>query len=133
MKTLIPLFLVFLIALGFFTSIFSQHSDSPTSLFYSPEKINAQFGKFLILGDTQKTSRFEKWVLRREENSSQTKRLISSLPIQNSDFLIHLGDTVFDAGDRKEWKTFDEIFRPIYIVTKSLKITMANLLKFSKL
>lgn len=58
----------------------------------------------ILIGDTQRTSGLEFW---KEKNTDISKDLFQKIANEDPDFIIHLGDMVFDAGSSDSWKQFD--------------------------
>lgn len=72
-----------------------------------------QFRPFAVLGDTQKTSVWEKGLMGREDNVDDTFALLRGLAAEPVDFLVHLGDMVFDGSSSRHWELFDEQMAPL--------------------
>ncbi|MEZ4369827.1 MAG: metallophosphoesterase [Polyangiaceae bacterium] len=71
--------------------------------------LDRQSGSLAILGDTQRTSFFER-LLCREDNSEKQPLLISDLIEQDPAALVLVGDLVFDGGSNADWEFFDGLF-----------------------
>ncbi|MCA9645722.1 MAG: metallophosphoesterase [Polyangiaceae bacterium] len=67
-------------------------------------------GALAILGDTQRTSWFERVVLCREDNSELQPKLIADLVAKDPAALVLVGDLVFDGGSNSDWEHFDQLF-----------------------
>jgi 3',5'-cyclic AMP phosphodiesterase CpdA len=69
---------------------------------------------FLIIGDTQRSSLIEQWGLGREDNEDATKALFRYIDKEDAQFMVLLGDMVFDGASRQHWAEFDLLLDPIY-------------------
>lgn len=67
----------------------------------------------IILGDLQRTSVFERAILR-EQNDAERKRLVDYAAGVHPRLVILLGDSVFDGGSRREWMAFDRLTQPFH-------------------
>jgi len=67
----------------------------------------------LVLGDTQLASRVEQFLLRRERNDAQQRRLLAHAAEERFDLFVHLGDAVFDGGSADEWARLDRLLAPV--------------------
>lgn len=72
--------------------------------------LDVRAGALAILGDTQRTSFFERFVLGREDNSARQPLLIGDLVAQDPAALVLVGDLVFDGGSDDDWSWFDGLF-----------------------
>lgn len=71
-------------------------------------------GDLLAVGDFQRTSRFEQWILRREQNDSARARVVREMSRElDVGGLVLLGDLVFDGSSCSDWEAFDELFAPL--------------------
>lgn len=71
-------------------------------------------GDLLAVGDFQRTSRFEAWIMRREQNDGARTRVVREMQDEeNVGGLILLGDLVFDGSDCADWERFDTLFAPL--------------------
>src|SRR3954454_3181101 len=66
-----------------------------------------------IIGDTQRTLRAERVLLRREQNDAERIRIIADLAAQRPELVIHLGDMVCNGQRLAEWHHFDRLMAPI--------------------
>ena len=73
---------------------------------------NDTISSFVVIGDTQRTS-FWECVIGREVNDNETKSLIKEISVANAQFLVFLGDMVFDGGNEKHWQYFDRTMMPL--------------------
>jgi predicted phosphodiesterase len=70
--------------------------------------------EFAVLGDTQRTTRLEVLLLRREQNELARRALIEQLARQERPrFVIHLGDLVSTGASAREWRYFDGLIAPL--------------------
>jgi len=60
-----------------------------------------------VIGDTQRTSMWERLALR-EVNDDQQRILFDALEQESLGALAHLGDMVFDAASESDWRRFDD-------------------------
>jgi 3',5'-cyclic AMP phosphodiesterase CpdA len=67
--------------------------------------IQAAKNHFIIVGDTQSTSRWEFW---RERNDRERKLIIDEITRRDPAFVIHLGDLTTRGSSEKHWQEFDE-------------------------
>lgn len=65
--------------------------------------------RIAVVGDLQRTSRYEVW---RERNTIQP-RLIKQIASNCPDALILLGDQVFEGSSTADWQYFDNAMKPI--------------------
>lgn len=79
---------------------------------------------FAVIGDTQKTSKFEA-LIGRERNYKKTKKLISALAEEEVDLIVHLGDAIF-SGKYREWHKFNQLMSPIRENETPLLLIMGN-------
>ncbi len=71
-------------------------------------------GSLLVVGDLQRTSLFESWVLRREQNDAERARLVRALTHEDEVAgLLLLGDLVFDGSSCADWERFDALLAPL--------------------
>ena len=74
-------------------------------------KNNESFVPFAIVGDTQRTS-FWECAIGREVNDDATSNIVTSIVTSKAQFLVHLGDMVFDGGNKRHWQFFDRTVLP---------------------
>lgn len=89
--------------------------DNEASVYFAPEfkgfdRIDTQKPFFVFIGDTQGTSLLEFW---RESNKNKTPHLIAEIARLNPAFVINLGDLVFCATNKSQWKRFDQAHQPL--------------------
>ena len=65
---------------------------------------------FILVGDTQKTSRWEFW---RERNDKERKSIIAEITRREPAFVLHLGDLTTRGSSKKHWQDFDDLHRGI--------------------
>lgn len=82
--------------------------DSP----YNSDSISVSNSSIAIIGDIQKTSIWE-YFMGREENDEERIHLINKIAEVNPAALIFLGDMVFDGSDEEMWKDFDSLVKPV--------------------
>jgi len=73
---------------------------------------NDTVSTFAVVGDTQRTS-FWECIIGREVNDKETKLIIKGIADSNAEFLVFLGDMVFDGGNEKHWQYFDRTIMPL--------------------
>jgi 3',5'-cyclic AMP phosphodiesterase CpdA len=66
--------------------------------------------RFVLVGDLQRTSRFE---LLRESNDPERVRLLEAIASEDADFVAVLGDLVFRGDARAEWEALDTLLSPL--------------------
>lgn len=93
------------IILVFLTAFYQQITTSKAINF----KVNnsaqdKKISSIILLGDTQRTSGIEFW---KEKNTGISKIIFQKIASEYPDFIIHLGDMVFDAASPDSWKQFD--------------------------
>jgi Icc-related predicted phosphoesterase len=71
-------------------------------------------GPVAFVGDTQRTSAVEQTVLGREDNPGVASRILGYIHDESPCALVHLGDHVFTAASRREWRTFDKLMDPLF-------------------
>jgi len=64
---------------------------------------------FAVIGDTQGTMSWERWLLFRESNPAERAALFSQLAAHRPEFLVHLGDLTCDGGSAGRWRDFDRL------------------------
>jgi hypothetical protein len=68
-----------------------------------------------VVGDLQLTAPFVRWVMRRESNEAEQLRLVTDLQ-EHADTigaLVIVGDLVFTAASRSDWRRFDGFVGPL--------------------
>ncbi len=71
-------------------------------------------GPLLVVGDLQRTSALESWVLRREQNDAERARLLRAVEAEaDAGGMLLLGDLVFDGSSAAEWERFDTLLAPL--------------------
>jgi predicted phosphodiesterase len=71
-------------------------------------EIDPSRNRFIIVGDTQRTSYWECW---REKNDRERKIIIDEIARRDPVFVLHLGDLTARGGSEKQWREFDELNR----------------------
>lgn len=68
-----------------------------------------------VIGDLQMTSRYVRWIMRRESNRADQERLLADLHERSSGLaaLVIVGDLVFTAASRSDWRRFDALVSPV--------------------
>ncbi|HEX8914606.1 MAG TPA: metallophosphoesterase [Humisphaera sp.] len=69
--------------------------------------------RIAVVGDTQRTTRPERWLLRREQNDGDRPRVVAEIAASRPDVVVHLGDLVAHGSRRADWAWFDDLFAPI--------------------
>jgi 3',5'-cyclic AMP phosphodiesterase CpdA len=67
-------------------------------------------GHFAVVGDLQPTSHFEVW---RESNVRERERLVEEIAASEPDFVVLLGDLVFCGSSSAQWRSFEQLCRPL--------------------
>ena len=65
--------------------------------------------RIAVVGDQQRTSRYEIW----RERKGAHQRVVESIIQQKPDALVILGDMVFDGSDDDDWAFYDKLMRPV--------------------
>ena len=65
--------------------------------------------RFAVIGDLQRTSYFE-CIDGREVNDHETQRLVAALLEDDPEFIVIVGDLVFDGSSEEHWRLFDTLF-----------------------
>jgi predicted MPP superfamily phosphohydrolase len=88
--------------------------ESKKSVDISTQKESTKTSKkhFIVLGDTQKTSLWEK-IVGRESNDAERELIINEIANSDPAFVIIVGDLVFDGSSETHWKDFDELIEPV--------------------
>lgn len=73
------------------------------------EGIDGVRDRFLIVGDTQSTSRWEFW---RERNGRERQALLGEMLRRDPAFVLHLGDLTTRGSSSRHWRAFDELHAP---------------------
>lgn len=74
------------------------------------KEIDLTKNHFILVGDTQSTSRFEFW---RERNDRERQLIINELTRREPAFVVHLGDLTVRGSSKKHWRQFDEYHREL--------------------
>lgn len=107
------------------TRRFPSPAQLPTE--YRVLEDNPDFPKpFLIIGDTQRSSIYEQWIMRREENVEASVRLLTEAGKEDASFLVLVGDMVFDASSKHHWADFDRLLDPIHDSGKAVLPVLGN-------
>jgi predicted phosphodiesterase len=69
------------------------------------EDIHPTKNYFILVGDTQRTSHWEFW---RERNDQQRKLIIDEITLREPAFVVHLGDLTTRGSSTKHWQQFDD-------------------------
>ncbi len=68
-------------------------------------------GRILVVGDLQRTSLVEQWLLQRENNDAARAQIVQAITDEpDVSGLLLLGDLVFDASSCGDWQEFDALF-----------------------
>ncbi len=67
-------------------------------------------GRFCLLGDLQRTSWLEFW---REQNDPERTAIVAAVAARQPDFVVGLGDLVFNAADLGQWQQLDVLLEPL--------------------
>ncbi|MGH9760247.1 MAG: metallophosphoesterase family protein, partial [Blastocatellia bacterium] len=67
---------------------------------------------FMFVGDTQRTSRWER-LIGREQNDAGRQAVLDKIADENPAFLVILGDLVFQGDSPTHWPQFDQFAAPI--------------------
>jgi 3',5'-cyclic AMP phosphodiesterase CpdA len=67
--------------------------------------VQATKNRFILVGDTQGTSRWEFW---RERNDRERKLIVDEIARREPAFVIHLGDLTTRGSSEKHWHEFDD-------------------------
>ena len=78
----------------------------PPPVYAGFEGIDSAKRRFLIVGDTQRASRWEFW---RERNDEERRLLLEEIVRRDPAFVLHLGDLTARGGSRREWQRFDAL------------------------
>jgi len=70
------------------------------------EGIDPTRNHFLVVSDTQKTSRLEFW---RERNDRERRLIIDEMTRREPAFILHLGDLTARGSSKKHWDEFDDL------------------------
>jgi hypothetical protein len=93
---------------------------------------------FVLVGDTQRTSWLERWLLRREQNDHERLLVLNAIareladrapsdPQKHPPTLVLLGDHVCYGEDSEDWQYFDNIFAPVRREIERLSIPVMAL------
>jgi hypothetical protein len=74
------------------------------------QEIDATRNRFLILGDTQRTSHWEFW---RERNDKERKLILDEIVKHQPAFVVFLGDLTTRGSSKKHWQEFDDLHREL--------------------
>ncbi len=91
------------------SSAFSQ--DPPVSrapIYGGFKEIGPVKKHFAIVGDTQRTSSWEFW---RERNDQERKIIIDEMARRDPAFVLHLGDLTTRGSSVQHWREFDELHK----------------------
>jgi hypothetical protein len=65
---------------------------------------------FIVVGDTQKTTRWEFW---RKRNNKERKMVMDEIGRREPAFVVHLGDLTAYGGSKRHWDDFDQVTKTI--------------------
>lgn len=71
-------------------------------------EIRGEKTRFLVVGDTQRTSHWEFW---RERNDKERKYIADEITRRDPAFVLHLGDLTTRGASEKHWQEFDRIHK----------------------
>lgn len=74
------------------------------------DRIDPAKSHFLVIGDTQNTSKWEFW---RERNGRERQLVIDEVIRREPAFVLHLGDLTTRGSSRKHWRIFDALHAPL--------------------
>jgi 3',5'-cyclic AMP phosphodiesterase CpdA len=80
-------------------------------------------GRFAVVGDLQRTSRAEFW---KESNPEESRRLVVEIAARGPDFVVGLGDFVFQGSSRRDWEEFDVLTEPLRAAGAPLLPVLGN-------
>jgi len=95
------------------------NSPSPMPSRYHPKNFPSYAGfleidpsknHFILVGDTQSTSRWEFW---RERNDKERKSIIDEITKREPAFVVHLGDLTTRGSSLKHWQQFDDLHKEL--------------------
>jgi hypothetical protein len=86
-------------------AIASEHKPYSMPSYSGFAEIQGAKKRFLIVGDTQSTSRWDFW---RERNDKERKLIIDEITGREPAFVIHLGDLATRGSSEKHWQEFEQ-------------------------
>ncbi len=96
------------------TDLFKQRSvdsnNEHTVIYKGIKDVEQSKKTFIVLGDTQATSRWEFW---RERNTDKMRLLIKEIARRKPAFVINLGDLTTRGQSTKHWLNFDIWHQPL--------------------
>jgi Icc-related predicted phosphoesterase len=79
--------------------------------------------RFVVLGDLQRTSLLELW---RESNSQARAALVRAVAATPADFVVLLGDLVFQGDSALDWSELDELLAPLRATGRPVLPVLGN-------
>jgi hypothetical protein len=67
-------------------------------------------GRFVVVGDLQRTSLLEFW---REQNDAEREKVVAAIAAERPAFLFMTGDLTFDGSSPGKWAAFDALLAPV--------------------
>ena len=86
----------------------SAHASEEAPSYAGFQEIDPAKGQFIVVGDTQSTSRWEFW---RERNDRERRLIIDEITRRAPAFVVHLGDLATRGTSERHWRQFDEFHR----------------------
>jgi len=90
------------------STISPKHEPQAIPSYAGFAQIDPTKSHFLIVGDTQGTSRWEFW---REKNDRERKLIIDEITKREPAFVVHLGDLTTRGSSEKHWHEFDDMHK----------------------
>jgi 3',5'-cyclic AMP phosphodiesterase CpdA len=69
--------------------------------------------RIAIVGDIQRTSDYEEWLVAREQNDESRKKIVDGIATDKPDMLLLLGDQVSAGESESDWQLFDDLMKPL--------------------
>ena len=85
-----------------------EHSVQCAPVYRGFKEIETAKSRFIIVGDTQRTSHWEVW---RERNARERKLITDETARRDPAFVVHLGDLTVRGGAEKYWHEFDDLHK----------------------
>ena len=92
----------------------AAHAQNPAFIAQVPTTIDSAGGTLAIIGDLQQTPGFIRFVRRRENTADEQQQLFQDLQARSAELssLIIVGDLVYTARSKRDWRHFDTLVAP---------------------
>lgn len=113
MRATLTVLSLFTLSLGLLLG-FPAAAEDPAFTARLPASVDAAGGTLAIIGDLQQTPGFIRFVRRREDTAAEQQQLFDDLQAHSARLssLIIVGDLVYTARSKRDWRHFDTLVAP---------------------